>query len=229
MKRPSKKKNEDAPKANANASDDRHLIDTEDSVELSIEDKISLYWMENKAFIAGCVILVAVFLVGINGVKMYSTSQQANLQNEYTDALANDTLEEFALAHSAHPLSGLSFLTLADQAYTDGDFAAADAYYKQAQEGLADNMLAGRARLGQAFSRYRSGSPEEGIAQLNAIHSDNTLPASVLAEAAYHLAIHAYAEGDTKTFQSFSSRVATLDETGQWQRRIATYQTRTAN
>lgn len=223
MHRPSKKKNLNPESTGNNPTDERNLIDTEESVELSIEDKISLYWMENKGFIAGCVALLALVLVGINGLKMYASGEQAKLQDAYALAEAEGSLDAFARANSGSPLGGLAALTLADEAYTEDDFATADEFYTLAVESLSDNILAGRARLGQAFARERNSDTEEGIGLLNTILNDLALPSAILAEAAYHLAIHAYAEGDMTSFKSLATRITSLDENGQWQRRIDSY------
>ena len=222
MKRPSKKKNQNAPESST--ADDRNLIDAEESVELSAEDKISLYWMENKSFIVGCLLTLVALLVGINGVKMYADANQAELQNSYATANTNGTLEEFARENTGTKLGGFAALTQADAAYSDGNFELAGGLYELALNGLGENILVGRARLGEAFALYQNGASEEGIARLNAIHNDAGLPSAILAEAAYHLALYAYADEDFATFQSFASRVRTLDESGQWQRRIATYE-----
>ncbi|MGC6455090.1 MAG: hypothetical protein ACON39_08205 [Coraliomargaritaceae bacterium] len=222
MKRPSKKKNQNA--VDNIAADDRNLIDTEESVELSIEDKISLYWAENKSFIAGSLAVLVLLLVGINGVKMYAAGKRIDLQNTYITAAAEGTLDEFARENSGSALGGFAALTQADAAYSEGSFERAGDLYELALQGLEESILFGRARLGQAFAAYQNGSSEEGVALLNAIHSDASLPSAILAESAYHLAVHAYAEEDFATFQSFASRIKTLDESGQWQRRIATYE-----
>ncbi len=223
MYRPSKKKNQNTDTPGNNTADDRHLIDTEESAELSIEDKISLYWMENKTFIAGCVAVLVLVLVGINGMRMYASGIQSKQQAAYAEAAAEGSLDAFARDNSGDALGGLAALTLADEAYSQDNHAEADEFYTLALEGLSDNILAGRARLGQAFARYRGGDPEAGIALLNAIYADTALPSAILAEAAYHLAVHAYAAGDLTSFRSFAERIATLDQSGQWQRRIDTY------
>jgi predicted negative regulator of RcsB-dependent stress response len=223
MKRPSKKKNNNSNSPESTSADDRHLIDAEESVELSIEDKISLYWMENKLFIIGCFSVMVIILVGLNGMKMNAANQMAKLQDAYTTAVTDGTLEDFARTYSETALGGFAALTQADLAYTEGNYTEAADLYALSLAGLENNILAGRARLGQAFANYQGDSQEQGIALLNAIHSDTNLPAAILAEAAYNLAVHAYAAGDNATFESFASRVSTLDESGQWKRRIETY------
>ena len=65
MKRPSKKKNNPANSPDGTSADDRHLIDAEESLELSVEDKISLYWQENKSFIIACFSVLVIILVGM--------------------------------------------------------------------------------------------------------------------------------------------------------------------
>lgn len=224
MKRPSKKKNNPANSPDGTPADDRHLIDAEESLELSVEDKISLYWQENKSFIIGCFSVLVIILVGMNGMKMYSASQLEKLQDSYASAATEGTLEDFARAHTETTLGGFAALTQANLAYSEGNFAEAAELYELSSKGLVTSILGGRARLGQAFANYQNGSKEQGIALLNAIHSDASLPSAILAEAAYHLAVHAYATGDLSTFQSFASRVSTLDESGQWKQRIATYE-----
>ena len=95
MKRPSKKKNNPANSPDGTPADDRHLIDAEESLELSVEDKISLYWQENKSFIIGCFSVLVIILVGMNGMKMYSASQLEKLQDSYASAATEGTLVDF--------------------------------------------------------------------------------------------------------------------------------------
>lgn len=113
----------------SNIVDERNLIDTEESVELTIEDKIALYWMENKGFIIMSFIALAAVLVGINGVKMYGESAEKKLQAAYSEARASDTLEQFAKDNSTKELGGFAALTVADEAYNEKDFAKAQEFY----------------------------------------------------------------------------------------------------
>lgn len=224
MNRPQKKKNQDPllPEE-SNVVDERNLIDTEESVELTIEDKVALYWMENKGFIIMSFIALAAVLVGINGVKMYGESAQKKLQAAYAEARSSETLDQFAQANADKELGGFAALTVADEAYNAEEFGKAQEYYGIAANALEGNILAGRAQLGVAFAQYNGDDTEQAIATLNAIAADTKLANAVRAEAAYHLAVDAYAAGNTDAFDSYVAQIETTDQSGQWQQRINYY------
>ena len=71
---------------------------------MSIEDKASLYWMENKGFIIGCVVVPVHFAGRNQWRENVRESAKAKLQAEYAYALANDTLDEFARSNSGNKL-----------------------------------------------------------------------------------------------------------------------------
>jgi len=204
--------------------DERNLIDLADSEDISIEERISMYWMENKGFIIGCIITLALVIVGFNAMGMYKDHVHAKIQQAYSTALADETLEDFAKANNTHPLGGLAALTLADEAYAAQDFAKALEFYTLAVDALSDNILVGRAALGQAFTLYHSGDEEAGLKALSAITANNTLPESARAEAAYHLAIEADVAGRSAEFESYSAQVNSFSLAETWQQRLGYYQ-----
>jgi predicted negative regulator of RcsB-dependent stress response len=224
MKRPKKNKIHNPTLPDDQQIDERNLVDLEDSVDISIEDRISMYWMENKAFLTGCITVLALLIIGFNGMRMYKNHAEAKLQSDYAEAQANDTLASFAKANSNKDLGGLAALTTADDAYRADDFATALEFYGIAADALSDNILAGRAALGQAFALYRSGSETEGLAKLNAIAANSSLPESARAEAAYHLAIEADVAGRSDEFDSYASQVNDMAFAGQWKQRLGFYQ-----
>jgi len=93
-----------------------------------------------------------------------------------------------------------------------------------ASDGLADNILAGRAALGQAFALYNTGKTAEGLAKLNGITANTNLPESARAEAAYHLAVDADVAGKSEEFDSLVAQINAMELAGQWQQRISFYQ-----
>lgn len=223
MNRPKHKKNKNPLLPDDQQVDERNLIDAEESVELSIEDKISIYWMENKGFIITCFIVLAGIIVGINGVKMYGESAKAKLQDAYSEAKANDTLDAFAKENTGRELGGFAALTVADEAYNAEDFTKAAEFYALAESALGENILAGRAAIGAAFAAFNNGSEADGVAKLNQIAADASFADAVRSEAVYHLAVDAYTSGNTDAFDSFVAQLATTDKAGQWQNRIDYY------
>ena len=224
MKRPAKKKHQNPLLPEDDQIDERNLIDLEDSAELSFEDRVSIYWMENKAFISGCITVLLLVVVAFQGMRILKERSEAALQAEYAAADTNETLEDFAKANSNKEIGGFAALSTADAAYTEEDFSKALEFYNLAAEALDEPTLAGRAQLGQAFALYQSGSEEEGLAKLNAITANSSLAEAARAEAAYHLAIEADAEGRTAEFESFAAQINDSALAGQWQQRLSYYQ-----
>jgi len=72
MKRPKKNKITNPTLPEDQQADERHLIDAGESAAISIEDRIHLYWMENKGFITGCIAVLALLVIGFNGMRIYA-------------------------------------------------------------------------------------------------------------------------------------------------------------
>jgi hypothetical protein len=226
MNRPKKNKihNPTLPEDQQNVVDERHLIDAEDSAEISFEDRISIYWMENKAFIGGCIFVLALLIIGFNGMRIYQSHAESKIQAAYTEALASETLAEFAQAHANKELGGLAALTVADAAYAEEDFEKALNFYTIAAGALAGNILEGRARIGQAFARFYTGAESEALAQLADIAANSALAEVVRAEAAYHLAVEADVAGRAEEYARYVAQIQASPVAGQWQQRLAVYE-----
>lgn len=223
MNRPKKQKVKNPTLPEDHQVDERHLIDTEESEDLSFEDRIHMYWMENKAFISGCILVLALLIIGFNGMKIYVAYAESKIQSAYTEATANDSLEAFAKEYSNKALGGLAALEVGDAAYASEDYAKATEYYSMVPDAVDNDILQGRARIGLAFARYYSGEAEKGLAQLREIAGDNSLPGAIRAEAAYHLAVNADVSGDDTAFKNYADQVASSTAASQWQQRMQVY------
>ncbi|PXA04989.1 hypothetical protein DDZ13_03215 [Coraliomargarita sinensis] len=226
MNRPKKNKIHNDTLPEDMQADERNLIDTEETEEVSFEDRIHLYWMENKGFITGCVTVLALLIIGFNGMKMYVSYAESKIQSAYAEASANDSLEAFAKEYSDKALGGLAALQVADDAYNAEDYATAAEYYAMVPGALENDILIGRAKIGLAFATYYEGDGENGLAQLRDVAADNTLPQAIRAEAAYHLAVDADVSGDETAFENYADQVAKATSAGQWQQRMQVYQQR---
>ena len=71
MNRPKKNKTDNPiiPEQSKDMVDERNLVHVEDSAEISIEDRISTYWLENKSIISGSVMLLLLLVIGFNGAR----------------------------------------------------------------------------------------------------------------------------------------------------------------
>lgn len=223
MNRPKKQKVKNPTLPEDQQVDERHLIDTEESEDISLEDRIHLYWMDNKGFISGCILVLALAIIGFNGMKIYVSYAEDKLQSAYTEAMADDALETFAKEHSDKALGGLAALDVADGAYASENYAKAAEYYSMVPDSMENDILLGRAKIGLAFATYYSGEAEKGLAQLREIASDNSLPGAIRAEAAYHLAVNADVAGDDTAFENYAEQVASSSAANQWQQRMQVY------
>lgn len=224
MNRPNKQRIKNPTLPEDQQIDERHLVDTEDSEEISFEDRIRLYWMDNKGFISGCIILLALLIIAFNGMKMYGSYAESKIQSAYVDAKKSASLKDFVQTYSNKSLGGLAALEVADAAYGEEDFETALEFYEAAQAAVGNDLLRGRAVIGKAFAAYYTGQGDQALAQLRAVADDATLPDAIRGEAAYHLAVHADVSGDSETFETYSQQLANKSSAGQWQQRMQMYQ-----
>ena len=224
MNRPSKNKrhNPTLPD-NEDVVDERHLVDLEDSAEISIEDRIHLYWMENKSFISGCITALALVIIAFNGLRIYKQQAEARLGAAFAEAKANDSLADFAQANSNKDLGGLAALTVADEAYNAEDYEKAANFYGIASKALEGQVLEGRALVGQAFALFYSGKERDGLAQLQNIAADSSLAEAARTQAAYHLAVEADAAGRSEEYDRYVAQIQASPTAQQWQQRITMY------
>lgn len=226
MNRPQKNKinNPTLPENRQDIVDERNLVDVEKSEEISLEDRISMYWMENKSFISSCIFVLALLIIVLNGMRMYKSHAEVELQNTYAEATANETLADFAQANSNKDLGGLAALTVADQAYSAKEFNKALNFYGIAADALATNFLSGRALLGQAFANFYIGNEEAALVQLAEIAANNSLAEVARAEAAYHLAVEADVANRTEEYNRYIAQIQASPLAIQWQQRVSLYE-----
>lgn len=224
MKRPQHKKNKDSSQEpEAVNVDERNLVDAEGSADLAIEDRVSMYWLENKSFVTGCIVLLALIIVGFNGTRIYQDYVSEQQAADYQAAVTDDTLADFAGDHSQLSLGGFAALKVADAAYEAEDFTRALEYYTEASGILAGTPLADRAQLGEALAQYKSGDAETALTTLEALAANLSATEGIRAEAAYYLAITAFSEGRTDDFKNFADQVNSLEQARQWQQRLFAY------
>ncbi|MEM8868227.1 MAG: tetratricopeptide repeat protein [Verrucomicrobiota bacterium] len=223
MNRPKKNKVSNPTLPEDQQVDERNLIDLDEAAEVSIEDRIHIYWMENKGFVLGCIVVVCLLIIGINAMGMLKKSSEAKLQAAYTEAIASETLADFAQANSDKELGGFAALRAADTAFGAEAFAEATELYQLAAESIENPLFSGRAKLGHAFALFATGEEAPALAALNAIAADGTLPESIRVEAAYHLAIEADVAGEAEAFESYAAQVRDAVVAGAWRQRLEQY------
>jgi hypothetical protein len=184
------------------------------------EEQMHAFWANNRRqiYVACAVALFA--LVAREGWRMLAEKREADTAAEF--ARANglpDRLTVFAATHQGHPLSGIAYLTVADQKFRAGDFKSAADDYTRAQTGLQNEALLGRARLGAAMSRLGAGDRPAGEAALKSIAADASIYKSARAEAAYHLAQLAFEAGRFADVRKLVEDITRVEAEGVWAQR----------
>ena len=201
--------------------DERNLIDAAESASLSFEDRMRIYWDENRAFIVGSIIVLLLVVVGYQGLVAFQNSRERAVRNEF--ALLGDDLDErkaFVERRGSTPQGGFAALAIADEYFENGDYAEAAVFYQKAIDALRDNPLAGRAHLGRAMSPLRDGDTDQGHAMLEKIADNRNLPQAARAEAVFHLALIALSNGDSAQLEARAAQLDSMPFAQIWQSRL---------
>ena len=188
--------------------------------EPGFEVTFQAFWEKNRTFILGLAIVALVAIVAREGWSAYTASHEADVQAEFAKLSDQPArLTAFADANSGHPLAGLAWLKVADDKFTNADYAGAATAYTKAAGSLTNEALLGRAKLGAAISQLNGADQAAGEAALKAISADTTLLAGVRAEAAYHLASLAAAAGKPDEVRKLVDQVSRIEANGPWSQR----------
>lgn len=221
MNHPPKKKKKNPLLPEENQIDERNLVDLEDSEKISFEDRAAIYWSENKGFLVKCILILALAIIGFQGMRILKENKEAKIQSKYLAAHSSNALEDFVDTYGNKPLGGFAALVIADDAYTEENYEKALEFYTSASSTLKDPTLSGRASMGQAFALYNTGKIEEGLAKLNTITANTNLSEAIRIEAAYHLAVEAHTTGRNEDFANYARQIENAEFASQWQQRLA--------
>lgn len=186
---------------------------------LTLEDKLQQFWQKNRMIVLGLCALVLLAILGKGGWEAYQRSQEGEVEKAYADATTSDQLKSFVAAHSGHELSGIAELRIADEAYTAGKSADAQAAYDKALSILKDGPLATRALLGRGLAKVQAGKTSEGTEDLKQLANDTKQLKTARAEAAYQLASLAADAGNSADVQKYVDQLNQIDPASSWARR----------
>ncbi len=181
--------------------------------------RLQLFWAKNHtAILFGCGLILAAIL-GRGGYEWYVEQREAGIVQDYAQAGTPEKLKAFASAHPTHALAGVAWLRVADEAYTAGSYAEAQASYAKALPALTELPLVGRAQLGAALSKIMAGNTAEGTTALQQIVAAPAQLKAIRAEAAYLLASQAAAAGNATDVEKYSNQLMQIDGASPWAQR----------
>lgn len=183
------------------------------SFEIAVRD----FWNKHSRTVLIVCVVVLAGIVAKGGWDAFRSSQEAALGREFQEANTTEKLKAFATAHAEHRLGGMAQLALADELYAAKKYAEAAPAYQRAVDTLKEGPFALRARLGAAVAKLMAGQAD-GLDKLKALANETNLADGIRAEAAYHVASAAAAEGRTEEATKFCDLAASIPNTA-WTRR----------
>jgi tetratricopeptide (TPR) repeat protein len=188
---------------------------------LPLDEQLRAIWekKENRTTVyAGCA-AVALIILAWYGYKALAAARENQIEAAYSAAVVPARLRAFAQEYPGHPLAGVAYLRLADDAFAAGNYTEASEDYDKAVAALPGSPFISRALLGKAVSQLRSGKTTEGVASLRQLAEDATKVKAVRCEAAYHLASLAFDAGNFEDVTKFANLIMQVDAGGVWAQR----------
>jgi predicted negative regulator of RcsB-dependent stress response len=187
--------------------------------ELPFDVQLRTFWEKNhRAVYMGCA-LVLVAIIGRYAYDELAAQHEASIEAAYAAATTPARLQAFAQSHAGHPLAGVAYLKVADEAYAAGNFADALANYDRAAAALPGTPFASRALLGRGVCLIQSGKSSDGTAILKRLSDDTAQLEGVRCEATYHLASLAFEAGRYDEVVTLTNLIMQLDTGGTWAQR----------
>lgn len=189
--------------------------------EVSFEERVQLFWFENKKTILLTCVLVLVIFVVKEGVLYYLDQRERAIGTAFAAAETNpDKLRAFATENSGHKLAGLAWLNIGDEAFKATKYAEAAAAYEKAEPLVVGSAFASRAQIGRGFSLSLAGDKPKAEELFKGIVADEKQASAIRTEARYHLAILAVEAGRVDEARKTLNEVQQNDETGAWSQRV---------
>jgi len=201
------------------AGDDRNLVAADASTAATFEDKMQLFWKNNRIAVLGLCGLVLVGIVAKGGWDYLAAQKNIEVGSAYAAATTPEQLKAFVAAHGSHVLGGIAQLRMADDAYGEGKAADAVAGYDKALAVLKDGPLLARAKLGRALAKSQAGKVAEATAELKQLADDTKQLKAIRSEAAFHLTGLAVEAGNAVEAQKCVDQLTQLDPMGPWAQR----------
>jgi hypothetical protein len=212
------------PSASSPAGNNRNAIPAEAAVySPGFEERLQRFWQNNSKIIAVALVVVLIAILAKGGWEYLAAERERDIGQAYAAATTPAQIKAFIAANPGHSLAGVAQLRIADEAYAEGKFAEAGSAYEQAIATLKTGPLVSRARLGAGMSKLQGGRAPEGEAALKAMVADVKELKAYRAEAAYHLASYAFANGKTDDVKTYTDQLSQIDLSSPWAQRAMTF------
>lgn len=207
------KPKDDQPPAQA---DERNLVTVDPHFpDADADDKFFIFWERNGLKVVIAFVVLSVGILTYQALGLFAENQDRKTVAAYSEKVSIDDKVNFAQQNSGHRIAGLAYLEAANMAFEEEDFTRALEYYNQA-EAVLPPELAPRARIAKAFAQLQTGDREAARNTLQAVHNDAALPDTARAEAACHLGIMLWEDGDIEGAKSVLQAVSEYKRPSMW-------------
>jgi len=201
------------------AGDDRNLVAVDPTTATTFEDKVGLFWKNNRNVVIVLCVLVVLALAAKEVWQYFARQKELEVEKAYVAATTPEQLKSFAATHEDYALGGIAHLRMADDAYKAGKSTDAVTEYDKAIAALKSGPLVARAQLGRALAKIQAGKTAEGQADLKKLADDTNQLKAVRTESAYHLTSLAVDAGNATDAQKYVEQLMQLDATSPWTQR----------
>ena len=184
--------------------------------DADVEERFNDFWKKNGVSIFGGIALGAAIVIGIQLFQYLQAKKEDEIRSEFASAQNAEERLQFADKYPDHQLAGLAQLLVADARYEEGDFAKAAELYAATAKVFEDPTISSRAVLGQGMSLLQAGIKEDGRSVLRVVAVDASALDQTRAEAAYHLAISHWEDGQNEQALEMTDLILQLDSAQFW-------------
>lgn len=178
------------------------------------------FWLKYKISILRLIWLILLVIISLQVYSWVNKYRIQKMQEEYAHAKGTDALLAFAQNNKSFELAGITFLQLADQKYSEGNYAEAASLYAQAQKSLKKSELSGRAKLGEAMALTQNNEIAKGHSLLEALSQNGDINPAIRAQAFYHLVILAISQGDYAAAKSLTAQLKNASPHSPWAQKV---------
>jgi tetratricopeptide (TPR) repeat protein len=126
----------------------------------------------------------------------YKTTLKERYQGAYQALVSLEDKAQFLDQFATQPLAIVVGLELGHHHYQEAQYPQAAQYYQKALDASQGTLWEPVCRLGYALSLWASGQGQAACIDLERLALDPACPATLAAEATYHLLLHAQTSGD---------------------------------
>jgi predicted negative regulator of RcsB-dependent stress response len=213
--------------SNSNHPESSPTSGEEINITPGFEEKLTLFWEHNRRGLLALCLVVLVIIVARGGWDYMAAQTEQEIQKDFAAASTPENLKSFVAANPGHVLSGVAWLTMADDAYAVGKSVDAVAAYKESLKVFETGPLNDRAALGLAMAQLQAGQNTDGEAGLKQLADTEAAGRGVRVEAAYQLASIASSAGKIEAIKNLADQIMQIDPSSPWAQRAMSLQMKT--